>query len=83
MCKKRFIEIQILVSVHIYNYFYILKSSYSSGLTSSLWSTVIRETNPLGDSRMHRESPTNATVTVQQSIITKVTVVPNVCPVKH
>lgn len=55
--------------------------SRSSTFSSSRWSTVKRETTPPCVSNMHRESPTDATVTVQPSITTNVTVVPEVSPV--
>jgi hypothetical protein len=54
--------------------------TYSSTFSSSLWSTVKRDTAPPCESKMQRESPTEATVTVHPSMITNVTVVPEVCP---
>lgn len=54
--------------------------THSSVFSSSLWSTVNTDTTPSGVSRMQRESPTEATVTVHLSTITKVAVVPDVSP---
>lgn len=54
--------------------------THSSTLSSSLWSTVNSETAPPWVSKMQRESPTDATVTVHRSIMTNVTVVPEVNP---
>lgn len=54
--------------------------SHSSTFSSSLWSTVSSETAPPCVSKMQRESPTDATVTVHRSTITNVTVVPEVNP---
>lgn len=51
--------------------------------SSSLWSTVNAEMAPPWASKIQRESPTEATVTVHPSIITNVAVVPEVCPVEE
>lgn len=50
--------------------------THSSLLLSSLWSTVRATGFPPGVSRMQRESPTAATVTVLPSTTTNVAVVP-------
>lgn len=50
--------------------------TYSSLLTSNLWSADKTYIEPSADSSIQRESPTDATVTTQPSIITRVTVVP-------
>lgn len=55
-------------------------NTHSSTFSSSLWSTVNSETAPPWVSKMQRESPTDATVTVHLSTTTNVTVVPEVSP---
>ena len=54
--------------------------TYSSTFSWSLWSTVKEKTAPPWASKIQRESPTEATVTVHLSTITNVAVVPDVSP---
>lgn len=54
--------------------------TYSWTLLSSLWSADKQNISPSADSKMQRESPTDATVIDHPSIIAKVTVVPDACP---